>query len=340
MLHASTPVSSVQARLRRQLKTPRYVAALNDPVSRAGVRDLVPKQILPPRLGIGRQTEAWVSAELSERGVAQVVILVDQPLFVHTAERLRRTFGPETLIIYRPTDIHPRGALARAEHRLIQVADAVIATSQITLDTVLKQTDARPGLRTFVLENGVDCAMFESIELSANERCGFVYVGAIDDRFDWDAVIAIANAYPQEKITLVGPVTVGRNSLPPNVLCTGAVPYLETPGVLSRARVGLLPFNSNSLNAGRSPMKFYEYLSAGLAVAGTRTSELKNRDAPRVWLWDHEENPADQAGRALADVWSSAGVRHARAFDWHARSRDLMAIIDDVYDSQLGRRHP
>ncbi|WP_156388279.1 MULTISPECIES: hypothetical protein [unclassified Rhodococcus (in: high G+C Gram-positive bacteria)] len=240
--------------------------------------------------------------------------------------------------MYRPTDIHPSGALARAERRVVGIADAIVATSRFTLDTVVEQTKPRSAVAKFVLENGVDANLFESsgTAMPWKDRRGFVYVGAIDTRFDWNAVISIAETYPNEPVTLVGPLTTHRANLPSNIACVGAKPYLDTPKLLSQARVGLLPFNSNTLNAGRSPMKFYEYLSAGLAVAGTRTTELSTRNAPLTWLWEGESDIALQAGRALAGNWTAAGVAHAREFDWDTRADQLKSILRPLVESKIG----
>ena len=57
------------------------------------------------------------------------------------------------------------------------------------------------------------------------------------------------------------------------------MPYQSIASELHRARVGLLPLSASRENEGRSPMKLYEYLAAGLRVLARSTSTLVERRA-------------------------------------------------------------
>ncbi|MGB3772574.1 MAG: hypothetical protein WBA00_15665 [Rhodococcus sp. (in: high G+C Gram-positive bacteria)] len=336
VFHISTPVSVLQSTLRREKSSDRYKMSRAGARKREEVTDIVPSQVTPPRWRVSTRANRKFTTSIHTLDVDQWVVLVDQPLFHKLANDVRASMNVPTKIIYRPTDIHPSGPLARAEKRMVAIADAIIATSQYTLETVREQSRADRNLPSYVIENGVDIELFSGSNLAETMRSGFIYVGAIDSRFDWESVILLAAAFPQESFTLVGPVSAEVPQLPPNVSCVGTVPYAGVPALMAQAKVGLLPFNSNSLNAGRSPMKFYEYLAAGLVVTGSRTSELDSRHAPNTWLWDNAANVVAKVSQAYSQDASSAGIEHARQFDWKLRAAELVRIIDSLFDSNSG----
>lgn len=335
VLHVSTPVSRLHAIISRQRKTPRYRASGDAGINARGVVHIVPRQYLPPKLHLSGRLGTPIR-KLAERA-HNVVILVDQPLFYSAATRLRNAIDDKAILVYRPTDMHPAGALARAEKRMLRIADAVIATSDSTLQSVLRHAPKRRNLPAFVLQNGVELAKFRPPTSYGEPRAGFIYAGAVDNRFDWLAVQVIANAFPDARVTIAGPVRTHVPNLPRNVSLLGVVPYEQLPQLLWTHQVGLLPFNESRMNAGRSPMKFYEYLTAGLAVAGTRTPELAGRQAPLTWLWNSHEAAAECARTAVLAEVDESGIRHAAEFDWGARTSRLVEIIDSLREMAKNR---
>jgi glycosyltransferase involved in cell wall biosynthesis len=69
-----------------------------------------------------------------------------------------------------------------------------------------------------------------------------------------------------------------------NLVLLGPRSYDLIPAFLQHADIGLLPLTSHPANAGRSPMKLYEYGAAGLYVVATATPELVRRSLPFVCL--------------------------------------------------------
>jgi glycosyltransferase involved in cell wall biosynthesis len=111
----------------------------------------------------------------------------------------------------------------------------------------------------------------------------------------------------------------------PNLSVHGAIPYEAVPGVLARARVGLLPFTRTALNRGRSPMKLYEYLAAGLAVL---TSEPVRTDGPVAEVTFSYEDMDDMRRAAARALQADASGEPIRQFvatkDWASNAQQLM----------------
>ncbi len=158
---------------------------------------------------------------------------------------------------------------------------------------------------------------------------GAVYVGALDDRFDWSWLSRLAEELAPLPLDLVGPRRPPPRPCRRTCVFRGAVDYLQLPQLLSRYRVALLPFLQTPENLGRSPMKLYEYLASGLVVVGTGTSPPVAVRCPgggrprpgarrrRVCATGPRRGRANPDGRAAA----------ARQ-DWSVRARDLMEFLE------------
>ncbi|WP_229673852.1 glycosyltransferase [Nakamurella endophytica] len=245
------------------------------------------------------------------------LLLVDQPLF----DFLVPVVGANT-VVYRPTDINAADLARRAEDRLVPRVAGVVATSGVVARALAERF---PEQRYAVVENGVETAHFASVGRPFEQRRGAVYVGALDRRFDWDAVVAMACAVPDQPVDLYGPLVSAVPHLPANVRLHGPVDYAEVPAVLAAHRVGLLPLNDDVTNSGRSPMKLYEYLAAGLTVVARATAPMTALGLSDVQGYT---DPADAPARlvdGLDRAPSGDGAAAAAAMDWAGRARLLLA---------------
>lgn len=158
-----------------------------------------------------------------------------------------------------------------------------------------------------------------------------MYVGAIDHRFDWDSVVLMAEGNPDVGVSVFGPAgDVAARALPGNVSVRGPVSYAEAPAVLRRARVGIMPFTQSAMNQGRSPMKFYEYLAAGLNVVTTLHLTPTQRGAPGVWSVRDDQVDGEALRRAHRAPVNDSGVEVARAMDWSGRARRLGTFLEEL----------
>lgn len=324
--HVSTPVSFAHAA--RSLRSPevrrRIRQSRTASIDADGVSHLVPRSALPLRHSPDwlLRADAAKQAASFRREIGSEptdVVFVDQPMMADFALSL----NPRVLV-YRPTDAHFDGPSRRAELRLLEQADGIAATSAETLATVIRGSGwVGP---TTVIENGVELARF-SRPIDDGIRDGRVaYLGAIDHRFDWPVVVDLARAYPQLRFDVAGPArSTSIPDLPTNVVLAGPVAYEDAGDWLRGASVGLLPLSDNPGNAGRSPMKYYEYLAAGLSVVATRIPALSHRPTPNVWLFEgqHEARTALHAALQAPPELRRAGQLAATEFAWEHRAQLL-----------------
>jgi glycosyltransferase involved in cell wall biosynthesis len=356
VLHLSTPVSPAHvARLGRIDVWRRLRASLSGAVRlEPGLLDLVPFTLLP----------SWVPGHVASArnpmlvtvlpglrrvlrglGFQQVdALLVGQPLFAGLWNYLecRR-------IVYHPTDIYPllmeNPSIARLERRILDVADAVISASQPVHDHVMAL--ARPGLPATIISNGVDYEHFSRAvppppEYDTIPVPRAAFVGSIDRRFDWEAIETAARALPHAHFVLIGPVThppSSRVTALRNVHILGRRSYATIPGYLQHAQAGLLPLSGHASNAGRSPMKLYEYLASGLAVVARHTPELERRREPAVSLYEAALELPSVLGRVLEGRIDRARVSQgAEAHSWIRIGRRFLSFVEAV--PAVSGRHP
>lgn len=319
MAHISTPFSLPHTVLKRGQQA-RRKAAFAGPVLVDGVTDYIPTPALPANV---RWTRAQTERALQWVGLPRPdFVFIDQPLF--PAKHFE-----ESAVMFRPTDIFPTEALRRAARAAARDADGVVATSPNVLSSVM-QDSARPSL---VLENGVEYDRFAAAE-TETKRYDFVYVGALDFRFDFDALGNAARALPSSQFAIFGPHPTMPHSLPSNVQFHGPVPYESTPTVMARGRVGLMPFVDNASNAARSPMKLYEYLAVGVPVVAP--TSIADRATGIDGLIAYAPGDAQsfieglEAGLHLNSPLSDADRRVARGKDWAVVASDLLSFARGV----------
>ncbi|MFJ6677535.1 hypothetical protein ACIQLK_00245 [Microbacterium sp. NPDC091382] len=309
MTHISTP-ESLAHRIAGRMDTLRSAASEISPVlDSAGVRHVIPRTVLPaglpPRLlGLGRRQRFDVA-------------FIDQPLLWSASLK-----HVARVIVYRPTDQYPSGLKALLQAQILREADAVVATSTPVLSSL-----GRVRVPALVLENGVDVDHFRDRNLTRSKQA--VYVGAIDKRFDHGLVYALADSKPDWQFLVAGGYfsPEGRQ----NIENAPSIPYRELPEVLGRARIGLLPLSSDTLNEGRSPMKLYEYLASGLRVVSRQTPAIKPNEECGLFTYRNATEAVQSFDRAtIAEDANFAGSLIAQDYSWRDRSTRLVDFVRDL----------
>ncbi|MGM7680242.1 glycosyltransferase family protein [Microbacterium sp. A94] len=281
-----------------------------------GVVHLVPRTLMPAPLGSFR-----VARYLEKNGIRGRfdAILIDQPLLWDTSIR-----GLTDTLIYRPTDLYPSGLKHRIQQQIIDASDGIIATSEEVLRGL-----GPLGQPTLVLNNGADTAHFASTNEDEGPRpIRCVYVGALDGRFDWAQLSAWAGSHPDVRFLVAGPDADPPSSLPSNVDLLGPIAYDAVPALLHDARVGLLPLSDDPLNAGRSPMKLYEYLAAGLTVVARETPGIKRHEGVGIYTYSGGDDADAALDRALAHASpNDGGVRAASDSSWERKTDELVSFV-------------
>ena len=110
-----------------------------------------------------------------------------------------------------------------------------------------------------------------------------VFVGALSSyKVDFKLIQKLAINRPNFSIVLIGLIGEGdpRTSINglldiKNIYLLGPKPYKELPRLMHFSSVGLLPCVLNQYTRAMFPMKFFEYLAAGLPVVSTRLPSLE-----------------------------------------------------------------
>jgi teichuronic acid biosynthesis glycosyltransferase TuaH len=316
VVHLSTPISLAHRATGRVSRSTDASVPRGPHHDSDGVTHLIPRTVLPRPFGHFRVAPALARVGIDTRFD---VVLIDQPLLWDDTVR---TLAPR--LVYRPTDLYPSGRKNLAQQAILASADGVVATSAEVLAALGQVTPS-----TLVIENGVDASHFPHAEgdnASRPDVC--VYVGALDGRFDWGQIAEWARNHNAVRFVIAGPATHTPPGQPPNVEIVGAVRYDALPALLHGARVGLLPLSDDPLNAGRSPMKLYEYLTAGLAVVSRETPVLRQDERAGVFTYSGPRDADGALTRALQYPSPNVvGAERAAAESWEAKTDALLAFL-------------
>lgn len=334
VLYISTPVSLLHylkyASVKDRIESAGKLRRVND-----NLFSYIPRTLIPCGLLLRGDFDCAFARGTPMRQLCDAIdvdefdlVLVDDPKLMGLLRYLRYR-----KLIYRPTDIYSHMGLKNwrtLEAYLLKRCDAVVATSGPVLKFI-NETFAcsKPGL---ILVNGVDYELFMQTQLapieyrdSTRKRC--VYVGALDFRFDFDVLQALAEARPHVDFFVIGPGEVAqlaRFDAVPNVHILGPRQYSEIPAYLQHADVGILPLVPIKANMGRSPMKLYEYLAAGIPVMALCTDEITRRNIPRVFCYDAPQN-ALQAFDAALNATKETYFETELA--WPAISQNMLKFV-------------
>lgn len=226
----------------------------------------------------------------------------------------------------------------KGEMALIRCADLVIVSSDFLYDYVASVEPKKIAL----VRNGAEFDRFKSAYSNQAHSASFVigYYGAIAEWFDVDLVKAVAIAFPEARVCLIGADTVGAAAELAginNIEFTGELPYSELPRHLATFSVCLIPFKILPLTLATNPVKVYEYLSAGKAVVAVDLPELKSMSS-MVYTASSRQGFVDAIRLAVSEDCDDLR-RSRQAFaatqTWQARANELQCAIAAGKDDPL-----
>lgn len=207
------------------------------------------------------------------------------------------TYNPKTLAYYQPPntislvyhcvdDIQSQPDMdavdiSRWEQQLCRVSDVVFTTSP-----ALQKSRLRYNCNTYFSPNVADHQHFSSamsenlivpkeLQQIPEPRIGFI--GSISQyKLDFELIAEIVTRRCDWSWVMIGPIGEGEGSTNlsmfrgmSNLHFLGIRSYSSLPSYLKGFDVALLPLRKNSYTHSMFPMKFFEYLSAGLPVVST-----------------------------------------------------------------------
>jgi len=191
-------------------------------------------------------------------------------------------------VFYRPTDIYlsQNGkwyAVLELFFKLVQIP--VISTSKVVMNHYRSRGFNVIGF----VDNGVGNDLLK-IGVSGFRRSEYVYVGALDKRFDFESLYKIASV-SKSVFHIIGGVDDCKKKQfddIANVIFYNELPRKEWILIAKKCIGGLILINKHPANQGRSPMKLFEYYSIGLPVFARKTENLNLQASKSLFLYDDE----------------------------------------------------
>ena len=344
------------------LRTPTLARADMARIGRRLVRAFRPPRQVRPGLWVwSPPTLPWQGSRLVRR-VNRLILRVGL-IFARRWTGLRPrtlwTYSPMTVALYELSGFArviyhsvddvaaqpgmPVRAIEEAEAALVRRADGVFATSPD-----LQARHAATGARRCVfLPNVADWDHFSTAlrpdirppaDLASLPEPRVGFIGAISGyKLDFPLLRAVADARPRYSFVLIGQVGEGDPETDAallrgaaNLHLLGPRPYAALPAYMAGLQAAILPSAANRYTQAMFPMKFFEYLAAGLPVVATPLPALQS--FAHLALTAPREPPAFAAAvdEALAGRGPSLETRlqAARSHTYAARTREMLALLD------------
>jgi glycosyltransferase involved in cell wall biosynthesis len=212
-----------------------------------------------------------------------------------------------------------------------------LAEFDVTFATTrpLAEMAAANGARRIVsMPNGVDPKRFAEEkaapvppDLAGISSPRIIYVGAMEEWFDWEAVRAAASAMPDASFVLIGGGRKIQPGLTSNIHYLGPQPYETVPSYMAHCDVGVIPFRPASTPqalAAIDPIKLWEYLAAGLPVVAQAGLDLPDMPGA-VRPYGSGEDFTEALEAALASGRSAAAGLDLSRRTWPAIVRQALA---------------
>ncbi|HDR8151851.1 glycosyltransferase [Bacillus cereus] len=179
------------------------------------------------------------------------------------------------------------------QNQVVQKSNLVVVTAKNLVDVAYKHNK-----NVLYLPNGVNTNRFKGnvgdmpLEYQNLNRPVVVYVGAVEEWFDYELVIKAAEKLKEYAFVIIGNVndkireTFASNK---NIHLLGKKSHDEIPKYLKHANVGIMPFVDNKLTNSIHPLKLYEYFAAGLPVVSRKLQEVVEMDSPAKLYKTNEE---------------------------------------------------
>lgn len=230
-----------------------------------------------------------------------------------------------------PGHIDPK-VVDEMEEDLARSCGCVFATAQGLYERLKEFNE-----NTHLIPNGCAFELFNTAADMEKEGVSphFGFVGMLQECLDYDCIRAVAEAFPDGKVTLIGRTLPGVDMTwteqVPNVEMTGLVPQRELPGYIKDFDVCLNVFADNDLSRDVSPLKFYEYLATGKPVASTLVPLQVLDYADCIYLAETPDEFVMRCREALEETPDSpkrtARIEAARRNSWDEKVKEMKEIL-------------
>ncbi|MBQ4313846.1 MAG: glycosyltransferase [Lentisphaeria bacterium] len=243
------------------------------------------------------------------------------------------------LLVYDCMDKNPdfhagkvRQMIAGKESELCRRAEKIVCSSNKLKEYLLENYSVEPEKVCVVRNAAADDFLSESEEKHSVPATDLLYVGTVDDWFDWQSVTEFAEKFPQKHIRIVGPVMSDLPSeLPGNIELYGKVPHPEVARHIKSASLLVMPFKINPLIEAVDPVKLYEYLALGKRVLAPWWSELEYfKTNPHLSFYNGSKDFSEKASKLLEEPENhceNPDYDFLSRNNWSTRGREFLSFI-------------
>lgn len=236
----------------------------------------------------------------------------------------------------------PQELIQVAEKKLIEQADLVFVTSYELKDRVelFRPASYYPNCVDYTHFSRLSTKSKSILDQIPKPRIGFV--GALADyKLDVELLRAVFNNRPDWSLVLAGPFDDKSSDVKEliglrNVFHLGKIKYSDLPAHLNGLDVGIIPSRINRYTKSMFPMKFFEYLAAGLPVVATELDSL--RDFSHVAELSDRGGFEDAIQRVLYGEVPSieARRREAQKNTYDERTRAMLSEMGVIVQASEG----
>lgn len=225
------------------------------------------------------------------------------------------------------------------EQKMLSLADKVVSVSR-ALDEKMAIMQPSLGPHT-VIPNGVRQSVIDNAShlrtagavLDREESRIAGYIGHLTDSwFDWPLLLTAAQTLPDVIFEIVGHGMPSGLELPSNVLFLGPKSHDELLEIVSRWKVGLIPFKDIPLTHSVDPNKIYEYFAWGLRCI---TIQMGSVDMyPWTRVYNGHASFVENIRWALETPVTEKHLEQLDEFvkdmSWDSRMEDMLSFIEGV----------
>lgn len=234
------------------------------------------------------------------------------------------------------------GIISR-ERKIASISDLVIVSAKRLYSKMYNFNN-----NIFYLPNGVNVNDYEKSQvvipqdiMNIHKKIVF-FMGAIAGWVDIDLIAYLASKRPNYAFVFVGDKV--KSSLPENgnIFFLGRKKYGELANYLSHAKVAIIPFKENNLTAAVTPLKYYEYISAGVPVVSTMLPDLIHLKCSKVVSNKEEFLSAIDYYMELDESQynkvSQLSKETSKKFDWGNLLKPICNFIDTPENFNLPKK--
>lgn len=184
-----------------------------------------------------------------------------------------------------------KNAFLAREKNLMKYVSHVFVSSQKLYDK-LSNIYSLTNEQITLVRNGYYQELFKKYEYkNANFKSpNMVYIGTVDDWFDFDTIVKFAKKHKEYTIYIIGPVNE-KVKLPKlnNIIFVGPIEHKYVPSYIEQSDILLLPFKINEVIEYVDPVKMYEYLYLKKPVISSYWNELDQFEGLVHFYTDEKE---------------------------------------------------